>query len=111
MQQCNCDNRSSSSLEIWSSSSRRVIGVLNDYQLEIFPIVRSTQEFIALELLTRKSIGGGVRRLHLHNAGSIIWVLIWVCLRYQGGVLSREDQPLKDWLNGWLRVCVIGCHK
>ncbi|KAG0694105.1 hypothetical protein DFH29DRAFT_838758, partial [Suillus ampliporus] len=70
------------------------IGVLNDYDLS------STQNhspsgrertgmvpFMALDLLTKKAIAGEVEHLYQHDAESLIWVLGWVCLRYEGGKL------------------------
>ncbi|KAG1755259.1 uncharacterized protein EDB91DRAFT_1001161, partial [Suillus paluster] len=68
----------------------RVIGIFNDYDLSL------TQEdspssleragaipFMALELLTKKAIEGHVEHLYQHDAESFIWVLTWVCLRYE----------------------------
>ncbi|KAG1730541.1 uncharacterized protein EDB91DRAFT_783481 [Suillus paluster] len=90
------------------------IGVLNDYDLS------STQDdspsglertgtvpFMALELLTKKAIAGQVEHLYQHDAESFIWVLAWVCLRYEEGKLLSKPRPLEQ----WLRVDVIGCHK
>ncbi|KAG1755272.1 uncharacterized protein EDB91DRAFT_1042382 [Suillus paluster] len=90
------------------------IGVLNDYDLS------STQDdspsglertgtvpFMALELLTKKAIAGQVEHLYQHDAESFIWVLTWVCLRYEEGKLLSKPRPLEQWLG----VDAIGCRK
>ncbi|KAG1754535.1 hypothetical protein EDB19DRAFT_1666907 [Suillus lakei] len=88
------------------------IGVLNDYDLSsIEPDGPSGKErtgtvpFMAIDLLTEDAISGKVTHLYRHDAESLVWVLVWVCLRYHGGKLSSNGRPLDD----WLRVDAKGC--
>ncbi|KAG0706679.1 hypothetical protein DFH29DRAFT_137520 [Suillus ampliporus] len=90
------------------------IGVLNDYDLSSTqnhsPSGRErtgTVPFMALDLLTKQAIAGEVEHLYQHDAESLIWVLGWVCLRYEGGKLLSKDRPLDE----WLRVDAIRCRK
>ncbi|KAG0697954.1 hypothetical protein DFH29DRAFT_810997 [Suillus ampliporus] len=90
------------------------IGVLNDYDLSSTqnhsPSGRErtgTVPFMALDLLTKQAIAGEVEHLYQHDAESLIWVLGWVCLRYEGGKLLSKDRPLDE----WLRVDAIGCSE
>ncbi|KAG1752573.1 uncharacterized protein EDB91DRAFT_1343604 [Suillus paluster] len=53
-----------------------------------------TPPFMAADRLTTKD--GRIGRLYQHNAESFIWVLIWVCLRYEDGKLLSKDRPLND---------------
>ncbi|KAG2067178.1 hypothetical protein BDR04DRAFT_1105539 [Suillus decipiens] len=84
----------------WSNG--RWISVLVDYDLS------STQydgpsgherigsaPFVAIDMLARSY---KVTRLYRHDAESLVWVLVWACLRYQGGELSDDGRLLDDWL-------------
>ncbi|KAG0700633.1 hypothetical protein DFH29DRAFT_613654 [Suillus ampliporus] len=95
------------------------IGVLNDYDLSSLHL-SSTQDdspsglertgtvpFMALELLTEKAIAGKVEHLYQHDAESLIWVLAWVCLRYEDGELLSKPRLLDE----WLRVDAMGCRE
>ncbi|KAG8216344.1 hypothetical protein J3R82DRAFT_6422 [Butyriboletus roseoflavus] len=48
---------------------------------------------MALELPSTKGQEGKIKYIYAHNAESFIWVLTWVCLRYDNGVL-RKSRPL-----------------
>ena len=63
-----------------------------------------TVPFMAMELLTEAAIEGKVEHLYRHDAESFIWVLTWVCLRYENGKLKGRV------LNEWLKVDAKGCH-
>ncbi|KAG1861393.1 hypothetical protein C8R48DRAFT_774142 [Suillus tomentosus] len=97
----------------------RFISVLNDFDLSsIIQSVSSIQDapqgfertgtvpFMSLHLLTRKAIAGQVEQLYYHDAESFIWVLTWICLRYENGELLRRNRPLDEWLT----VDARGCH-
>ncbi|OAX42207.1 hypothetical protein K503DRAFT_661385, partial [Rhizopogon vinicolor AM-OR11-026] len=68
----------------WDSSGRDVaVGILNDYDLSSLkkgPTGRErtgTVPFMAIDLLTKKSLAGEVEHLYRHDAESFIWVLTW----------------------------------
>ncbi|KAG2360900.1 hypothetical protein BDR07DRAFT_102286 [Suillus spraguei] len=90
------------------------IGVLNDYDLSSIerdgPSGKErtgTVPFIAIDLLAQDAILGKVAHLYRHDAESLVWVLVWVCLRYQGGKLLRNGRLLDD----WLKVDALGCEE
>ncbi|KAG1836239.1 hypothetical protein DFJ58DRAFT_847063 [Suillus subalutaceus] len=66
-----------------------------------------TVPFMALDLLTKEGIEGKVKHMYQHDAESFIWVLTWICLRYQEGKLLRQGRLLDE----WLRVDAIQCRK
>ncbi|KAG2101546.1 hypothetical protein BD769DRAFT_1508385, partial [Suillus cothurnatus] len=63
---------------------------------------------MSLHLLVPKAIAGQVEHMYYHDAESFIWVLTWICLRYDKGELLRRNRPLDD---EWLTVDARGCHK
>ncbi|KAG1840485.1 hypothetical protein DFJ58DRAFT_689182 [Suillus subalutaceus] len=88
------------------------IGVLNDYDLSSInhdgPSGKErtgTVPFMAIDLLEEPGLKGKVTHLYRHDAESLVWVLIWVCLRYEDGKLLSGKKPLDD----WLRVDAKGC--
>ncbi|KAG2153590.1 uncharacterized protein EDB93DRAFT_1135630 [Suillus bovinus] len=88
------------------------IGVLNDYDLSSIkrdgPSGKErtgTVPFMALDLLDEDGLEGKVTHLYRHDAESLVWVLVWVCLRYQGGKLIKNGRPLDE----WLKVGAIAC--
>ncbi|KAG1730187.1 hypothetical protein EDB19DRAFT_2027541 [Suillus lakei] len=90
------------------------IGVLNDYDLSSFQrdspssLERTgTVPFMAVDLLTLKVIQGKVEHVYAHDAESFIWVLTWVCLRYEDGNLLSQNRPLDE----WLKFDAIQCRK
>ncbi|KAG1865725.1 hypothetical protein C8R48DRAFT_761571 [Suillus tomentosus] len=87
------------------------IGVLNDYDLSSFKrdgprgFERTgTVPFMAKNLLTPDAMAGKVEHVYAHDAESLIWVLTWVCLRYEGGNLSK-NRPLEEWLKSDAPMC------
>ncbi|KAG0698937.1 hypothetical protein DFH29DRAFT_855372 [Suillus ampliporus] len=102
-----------SNLMVHETSDGRFIGVLNDYDLsstrhggsEPSGTERTgTVPFMAIDL-TQKALHGKVEHVYKHDAESFMWVLVWVCLRYEGGELLSKGRPLDE----WLRVDAIGC--
>ncbi|KAG1869234.1 hypothetical protein C8R48DRAFT_700775 [Suillus tomentosus] len=96
----------------------RFMSVLNDFDLSsikrslssIQHIPRGfertgTVPFMALDLLTPEAIAGEVEHMYRHDAESFIWVLTWVCLRYEEGKLLSKGRPLDEWLT----VDALGC--
>ncbi|KAG1730207.1 hypothetical protein EDB19DRAFT_2011946 [Suillus lakei] len=88
------------------------IGVLNDYDLSSFqrdspssPERTGTVPFMAVDLLTLEAIQGKVEHVYAHDAESFIWVLTWVCLRYEGGNLLSQNRPLDEWLKSGAIRC------
>ncbi|KAG2360905.1 hypothetical protein BDR07DRAFT_1411120 [Suillus spraguei] len=89
------------------------IGVLNDYDLSSIerdgPSGKErtgTVPFMAIDLLAKDAILGKVTHLYRHDAESLVWVLVWVCLRYQGGKLMSNGRLLDE----WLKVDAKGCR-
>ena len=102
---------SPSNLMVYKNANNEWIGVLNDYDLS------STQQdgpsgnertgtipFMAIDLLEDEAIEGKVQHLYQHDAESLIWVLAWVCLRYEDGKL-RSNRPLDEWLKVDAKQC------
>ncbi|KAG1852488.1 hypothetical protein F4604DRAFT_1296910 [Suillus subluteus] len=94
----------------WSNG--QWIGVLNDYDLS--SINRDglsgkertgTVPFMAIDLLEEPGLEGKVTHLYRHDAESLIWVLVWVCLRYQDGKLLSNGRLLDDWLKVGANRC------
>jgi hypothetical protein len=98
---------------VYQTADGRWVGVLNDYDLS------STRDdgpsgnertgtipFMALALLTTQAIEGKVEHQYQHDAESLIWVLAWVCLRYEDGKV-RSDRPL----DAWLKADANGCRE
>ncbi|KAG2046456.1 hypothetical protein BDR06DRAFT_965067 [Suillus hirtellus] len=88
------------------------IGVLNDYDLSSFKcdgprgLERTgTVPFMAVELLSPDAMAGKVEHVYAHDAELLIWVLTWVCLRYEGGNLLSKNRPLEEWLTVDARTC------
>jgi hypothetical protein len=86
----------------------RYIGVLNDFDLSTQDSPSGQERtgtitFMAIELLSKE---GTDKHLYRHNAESFIWVLTWVCLRYQKGRLLNKGRQLD-----WLQVDAIKCRK
>ena len=94
-------------------SDKRVIGVLNDYDLSSLKHAPTGRErtgtvpFMAMELLTTKALTGKVEHLYRHDAESFIWVLTFASLRYEDGKPLNESRLLDNWLT----VDAIGCYK
>ncbi|KAG1778825.1 hypothetical protein EV702DRAFT_1044260 [Suillus placidus] len=98
----------------------RFIGVLNDFDLSstkrFLSSIKDTPKgfertgtvpFMSLHLLVPEAIADQVEHLYYHDAESFIWVLTWVCLRYENGKLLKKNRPLDEWLT----VDALGCHK
>ncbi|KAG1901759.1 uncharacterized protein F5891DRAFT_891347, partial [Suillus fuscotomentosus] len=88
------------------------IGVLNDYDLSSFKrdgpmgLERTgTVPFMAVNLLTPHAMAGKVEHVYAHDAESLIWVLTWVSLRYEGGNLLSKNRPLEEWLKADASLC------
>ncbi|OAX35651.1 hypothetical protein K503DRAFT_745613 [Rhizopogon vinicolor AM-OR11-026] len=103
---------SPTNLMFYETSSGLIIGVLNDYDLSSTRDTPTGNErtgtvpFMAMELLTKAALEGKAEHLYRHDAESFIWVLTWVCLRYEKGRLI-EDRPL----DRWLKVSIIRCRE
>ena len=97
----------------YRNSKGEVIGVLNDYDLSSMKDVPTGRErtgtvpFMALDLLDDEAIEGKVEHLYQHDAESFIWVLTWVCLRYEDGKLRSNGRLLDEWLT----MDAKGCRK
>lgn len=62
------------------------------------PSAQGTVPFMAVSLLTPEAMAGKVGHVYAHDAESFIWVLTWVCLRYEDGKLLSKNRPLEEWL-------------
>ncbi|KAG1748446.1 uncharacterized protein EDB91DRAFT_1047965, partial [Suillus paluster] len=102
---------SPSNLMVYKTLDGRFIGVLNDFDLSSTRVTSTNNErtgtvpFMALNLLTPEAFEGHVEHLYRHDAESLIWVLVWVCLRYDEGEILSEGRPLDDWLKADARAC------
>jgi hypothetical protein len=54
---------------------------------------------MALDLLTDEAWDGKVERLYRHDCKSFVWVLLWVCCRYEGGK-QINNPPLSELTEG-----------
>ncbi|KAG1720577.1 uncharacterized protein EDB91DRAFT_1230992 [Suillus paluster] len=102
---------SPSNLMVYKTSDGRYIGILNDYDLSSTQGSSKGNErtgtvpFMSINLLEPEAMKGKVEHLYRHNTESLIWVLVWVCLRYHEGELLTTGRPLDD----WLKVDANGC--
>jgi hypothetical protein len=98
----------------------RFISILNDFDLasiKKFLLLNKnsprgfectgTVPFMSLDLLVPEATAGQVEHVYYHDTELFIWVLTWVCLRYEKGELLRRNRPLDEWLT----VDAMGCHK
>ncbi|KAG2136114.1 uncharacterized protein EDB93DRAFT_1169954 [Suillus bovinus] len=83
----------------------RFVGVLNDYDLswrkkDSPSGVKRTGAvpFMAIDLLVPEDTMGKVKRAYAHDVESFIWVLVWICLRYEDGKPLSKNRPLEEWL-------------
>jgi hypothetical protein len=87
------------------------MSVLNDFDLSSIKDApkgferTGTVPFMSLDLLTQEAIAGDVEHVYRHDAESFIWVLTWVCLRYERGKLLSKGGPLDEWLTGDAMRC------
>lgn len=94
-------------------SAGQFISILNDRDLSTKQddpgcLERAgTIPFISLHPLIPKAIAGMVGRAYYHGAESFIWILTWICLRYENGKLLGRNRPLDEWLT----VDARRCHK
>ena len=98
---------------MYKAEGNNVFGVLNDFGLatvvdDVTGYDRTgTVPFMALELLTQEELAGGIKHIYAHDAESFIWVLTWICLRYEDGKLCVYNRPLDQ----WLKVDALECGK
>ena len=85
-----------------------IVGVLIDLESAILNGSQSTNTkrtgtmlFMALDILA-----SDIPQVHLyrHDAESFLWVAIWVCGTYEGGI-ERQDAPFQDWTQRGARHC------
>jgi len=102
---------SPSNLMVYKNANGEWTGVLNDYDLS------STRQdgpsgnertgmvpFMTIDLLREQALEVTVENLYQHDTESLIWVLAWVCLRYEDGKL-RHNRPLNEWLKADAKQC------
>ncbi|KAI9460387.1 hypothetical protein HD554DRAFT_2196978 [Boletus coccyginus] len=88
----------------------RVAGVLIDFDLatRVDSVAGNerigTLPFMALDFLTSEGLASGIEHIYAHDAQSFVWVLMWICLRYDNGELRKLGRPLEP----WLRVGALG---
>ncbi|KAG2052907.1 hypothetical protein BDR06DRAFT_1021720 [Suillus hirtellus] len=90
---------------MWYRLHGQFTAVLNDYDLSSFNrdgprgLERTgTVPFMAVDILSPDAMAGKVEHVYAYDAESLIWVLTWVCLRYEEGKLLSKNRPLEDWL-------------
>jgi len=59
---------------------------------------------MAIDLLDAIEYGESLQRLYRHDAESFAWVLLWICTRYNKGLLI-EHAPLEEWTTMTFRQC------
>jgi hypothetical protein len=52
---------------------------------------------MALDLLTRRALEGKTQRRYRHDCESFVWVLLWICCRYENGKEIR-NAPLGEFI-------------
>ena len=92
----------------------RVVGVLIDFDLatRVESVTGNectgTVPFKALNLLTEEGLAGEIKHVYAYDAESFVWVLVWICLRYDNGELRKFGRrPLDE----WLKVDALRCAK
>ncbi|KAI6118354.1 hypothetical protein F5141DRAFT_1212270 [Pisolithus sp. B1] len=101
-----------SNLRFYRTSDGTIMGVLNDFDLastegdDIGTERTGTVPFMALDLLRRHGIYNQTKHGYQHDAESFIWVLAWITLRYDNGMLRATGRPLDEWLNVDAPSCV-----
>ncbi|KAG2064207.1 hypothetical protein BDR04DRAFT_1235208 [Suillus decipiens] len=92
----------------------RFISVLNDFDLssteqnDTKGLERTgTVPFMSLRCIIPKAIANKVKHAYYHDAESFIWVLTWICLRYENGSLLSRNRLLDE----WLKVDATRCHE
>ncbi|KAH7922717.1 hypothetical protein BV22DRAFT_1131225 [Leucogyrophana mollusca] len=89
------------------------VGVINDFDLALTKQGPTGTErigtvpFMALELLSKSGRDGHITQIYQHDAEALLWLLVWVSLRYDKGTPIRRNTPLDD----WLKVDATGCRK
>jgi hypothetical protein len=63
-----------------------------------------TMPFMALDLLTKQAWEGKVSRLYRHDCESFLWVLLWICSRYDNG-REISNPPLDELLTTSFEEC------
>jgi hypothetical protein len=53
--------------------------------------------FMTMGFLTKDALAGKVEHLYRHGIETFIWVLTWICLRYENDQLLIKDRPLDNW--------------
>jgi hypothetical protein len=87
-------------------------GILNDFDLALVdgePRPSGTERtgtmpFMALELLTEDAWAGKVERLYRHDCESFVWVLLWICSRYDNGA-EIDNPPFDDFITSNFLQC------
>ena len=100
-------------ISTWRSSSRQTV-LLMVIELVQFSLDNphfacadgaiGTQPFMAIDLLQAIGSDKNVARLYRHDAESFAWVLLWICTRYNKGLLI-ESAPLEEWTTMTFRQC------
>ena len=88
-----------------------IVGVLIDFEPAILSGSQSTNiertgtmPFMAFDILASIVTDTPQQHLYRHDAESFLWVAIWVCGTYEGGI-ERQDAPFNDWTQGDARHC------
>jgi Fungal protein kinase len=87
-------------------------GILNDYDLAHLKgkprpsgIERTgTMPFMALDLLTKDAWDGKIERRYRHDCESFVWVLLWICCRYDNGK-EISNAPLSEFMTHSYNQC------
>lgn len=69
-----------------------------------------TLRFMAIDLLDKKGVRGGVRRLYRHDLEALLCIFLWVVCCYEDG---REVDPLPrtyEWTSDDMLVCRMSKH-
>ena len=93
-----------------------VMGVLND--MDLASLIwdhgpkgnerTGTVPFMARELLQEGALNGEVEHRYEHDVESFVWVLAWVCVRYNEGRLrSDRSRQLDEWAKADMRQYLL----
>jgi len=63
-----------------------------------------TMPFMALDLLTKNAWAWKIDRLYRHDCELFVWVLLWICSRYDNGA-EIKDPPFNELITSDFLQC------
>ena len=100
---------SASNLMYYRDGDGNVMGVLND--MDLASLIwdkgpKGHERTGTVPFMARQLLRGEVEHRYEHDIESFIWVLVWVCVRYNEGQLrSDRSRQLDEWAKADMRQC------